>query len=91
MFVKFDFRCPAGHVHEALVKRGVKEHECPECGDQAQQVWITPPSLDWAGMAMGENAGPEFISRFEKSHKKRREQEEKHKAEHGDNMRGAGG
>lgn len=86
----FDFRCPDGHVHEALVKVGVNEHVCPECGKTAKQVWLTAPKLDWTGMAMGENAGPEFIARFEKSRKQRREQEEKHKAEHGDNMRGAG-
>lgn len=86
----FDFRCPEGHVHDALVKAGVKVHECPECGQEAEQVWLSAPKLDWAGMAMGESAGPEFVARFEKSHKKRREQERKYKKEHGDSMRGAG-
>ena len=87
----YDFRCPDGHVHEAIVPYTERhKHECPECGKQAELVWLTTPKLDWSGMAMGPNAGPEFIDRFEKSHKKRREQEEKHKSEHGDNLRGAG-
>lgn len=86
----FDFRCPEGHVHDALVKAGVKEQVCPECGETAKQVWLSAPKLDWAGMAMGENAGPEFIARFEKSHKKRREQEERTLKEHGDRGRLAG-
>jgi len=86
----YDFRCPEGHVHDTITPVGTKTVVCPECGKEAKQVWLSAPKLDWAGMAMGENAGPEFIDRFEKSHKKRREQERKHKEEHGDNMRGAG-
>lgn len=53
-------------------------------------MWLTAPKLDWSGMAQGENAGPEFIDRFEKSHRKRAEQERKHQQEHGDDMRLAG-
>jgi len=87
----YDFRCPDGHVSELLVPyKDRKEQPCPECGDTATLVWLQAPKLDWAGMAMGANAGPEFIDRFEKSHKKRREQEQKHKAEHGDKLRDAG-
>ena len=87
----YDFRCPDGHVHEHLAKVGQKVNVCPECGKDAKHVWLSAPKLDWSGMAMGPNAGPEFIDRFERSRKQRREQEEKHKSEHGDNMRGAGG
>lgn len=86
-----DFRCPDGHVHEALVKHGVNERVCPDCGKQAEKKFLTAPKLDWMGMAQGENAGPEFVARFDKAHKKRREQEQNHKREHGDNLRGAGG
>ena len=88
----YDFRCRNGHVHQNLVKFDEKDNQvCPECGEPAKQVWLTAPKLDWSGMAVGPNAGPEFIDRFEKSHKQRREQEEAHKREHGDNLRGAGG
>lgn len=87
----YDYRCPAGHVHEALVPyEERKAHQCPECGNMADQVWLTCPELDWSGMAQGPNAGPEFVDRFERSHKKRREQEEAHRKEHGDSLRGAG-
>lgn len=91
MPVLYDFRCENEHVHSELVPAGVRFNPCPTCGEQARQVWLTTPKLDWSGMAQGPNAGPEFIDRFEKSHKKRREQEEKHRAEHGDDLRGAGG
>lgn len=87
----YDFRCRNGHVHEALVKFGVKSDECPVCGDNAKQVWLRAPNLDWSGMAQGENAGPEFIDRFEKSHKQRAEKERQFKAEHGELPCGAGG
>lgn len=86
----YDFRCPEGHVSEHLVPAGVKVVDCPHCDEKAEQVWLTAPHLDWSGMAMGENAGPEFIDRFAKSHKKRREQEEKTMREHGDRGRLAG-
>jgi putative FmdB family regulatory protein len=87
----YDFRCPSGHTNALLVPYSERnEQVCPDCGEIAKQVWLTAPKLDWSGMAMGANAGPEFIDRFEKSRKKRREQERKHKEEHGDSMRGAG-
>lgn len=88
----YDFRCVNGHVHQALVPYEERNSQvCPECAEEAKQVWLTAPKLDWSGMAQGENAGPEFIDRFNRSRKQRREQEEAHKAEHGDNLRGAGG
>ncbi len=87
----YDFRCANGHVSEHLVPVGTSEVDCPECGEPAKQVWLTAPKLDWAGMAQGPNAGPEFIDRFEKSRKQRAKAEQKHKEEHGDALRGAGG
>ena len=71
-----DFRCAQGHVTESLVKIGVKEIQCPECGKAAELKFLTPPKLDWQGIGAQANASPEFISRFEKAHKERRKQEE---------------
>ena len=79
-----DFECGAGHVHDALVKPDIQEHECPECGDTAHMVFLTPPRIDWASMAQGDNAGPEFIERFDRIHRKQKEKEERSWKEHGD-------
>lgn len=88
----YDFRCNEGHTSTLLVPYEERlEQPCPECGQTAKQIWLTAPKLDWAGMAQGPNAGPEFVDRWEKSHKQRREQEEAHTREHGDKLRGAGG
>lgn len=57
---------------------------CPDCGEPGKRVYLTPPKLDWAGMAQGESAGPEFIDRWEKVHKKETEKQEKALREHGD-------
>lgn len=38
----FDFRCPDGHVHEALVKSDVMALECPVCGLRAQRQLSAP-------------------------------------------------
>ncbi len=78
-----DFKCDAGHIHDALVKPDIQEHECPECGETASMVFLTPSRIDWYNMAMGENAGPEFIARFDKNHRKQKEKEEKYEKEHG--------
>ena len=86
-----DFRCPNGHVTDQLVSQATKEIDCPECGELAERVFLTAPNLDWAGMAQGENAGPEFVERFERSRRQRANQERQHIEEHGDSMRGAGG
>lgn len=88
----YDFRCHAcGHKHQGLVPYSEKDNQvCPVCGGHSKHVWLSAPHLDWSGMAQGENAGPEFIDRFEKSHKKRAEQEKAYKREHGDDMRLAG-
>lgn len=88
----YDFRCDeCDHVFDALVAVGSKNLECTNCGlITARRVWLSAPKLDWSGMAMGPNAGPEFIDRFERSHVERRKKEEAHKAKHGDELRGAG-
>lgn len=84
MAVIHDFRCANGHVHDAYVSSGTTEVPCPQCREPAQRVFLRAPRLDWAGMAQGENAGPEFIDRFEKNHRKEKEKQEKSLREHGD-------
>lgn len=86
-----DFRCINGHVSDHLVRQGVALVDCPFCDEKAEMVFLTPPKLDWAGMAQGENAGPEFVDRFERSRRERVNLEQQHVKEHGDAMRGAGG
>lgn len=82
--VVHDFRCDAGHVSEHYVSSGTDCVRCPTCWKPAHRVFLTAPKIDWAGMAQGENAGPEFIDRFEKNHKKEKERQEKIYREHGD-------
>lgn len=84
MAVVYDFRCPSGHVTEELVPVGTREIECPICGEPARYVILSPAKLDWAGMAQGPNAGPEFIDRFERAHRAQKDKEERSLAEHGD-------
>ena len=88
----YEFECSVcSHDWTNLKRLGEYEDPCPNCGNDGRKVIRTAPKLDWAGMAMGPNAGPEFVDRFDRSHRKRLEQEKRHAAEHGDDMRGAGG
>ena len=79
-----DFRCAVGHVTEHWVSSGTESVSCSVCSEPAQRVFLTAPKLDWAGMAQGANAGPEFIDRFEKVHAKEKARQEKTYSEHGD-------
>jgi len=79
-----DFRCDEGHVHEHYVRSGVDSVPCPTCSKPSRRVYLTAPKLDWLGMAQGASAGPEFIDRFERVHKKETERQEKILREHGD-------
>ena len=79
-----DFRCANGHVHEHYVSRGTDTVPCSTCSEPASRVFLSAPKLDWAGMAQGENAGPEFIDRFEKNHRKETARQEAIHREHGD-------
>ena len=80
-----DFRCTeCKQVHTELVSAADKEHQCPACGAVSTVVFLQAPKLDWYNMAMGNNAGPEFIDRFEKNHRKQKEKEERCLQEHGD-------
>ena len=83
-----DYSCGAGHVSEHYVSRGTKIVSCPVCQSPAHLVFLSAPRLDWAGMAQGENAGPEFVDRFERIHKKEQARHAKYRAEHDDNMPG---
>ena len=57
---------------------------CKKCGEPATLVFLTPPKLDWYGMAQGENAGPEFKDRFDRNHRRQAEKERKSWNENGD-------
>ena len=88
----YDFRCTNGHTYEGRCSYEDRNSQvCPECDEPAKLVFLTAPNLDWMGIGAQANASPEFIDRFEKAHKQRAKQENDYKAEHGDNMRGAGG
>ena len=79
-----DFECPSGHVTELSVESGTASVACPKCGSPAERVYLTPPKLDWLGMAQGANAGPEFIDRFAKVHERETRRQERILREHGD-------
>lgn len=82
-----DFKCANGHVHEELLSIHWKSEEsmpCTECDKPSFRVFLTPPRIDWAGMAQGDNAGPEFVARFDKVHQDKAEKERRCWNEHGD-------
>ncbi len=79
-----DFRCRKRHVHQIYVTSDTKSVECLTCGDPASRVFLSPPHLDWTGMAMGPNAGPEFVDRFARVHDEEERRQSKTLKEHGD-------
>ena len=84
MAIVHDFRCAEQHVSEHYVSTGTTSVQCPQCKRPALRVYLKAPALDWTGMAMGENAGPEFIDRFRKVHDDETKRQEATLAEHGD-------
>ena len=89
--VIYDFRCTqCDHTWEEWAEQGIDSLPCPKCSGTSKRVWLTAPKLDWQGMAMGPNAGPEFVDHFEKSHKQQQALEAKSKREHGDYGRAPG-
>lgn len=84
MAILHDFQCAVGHVSEHFVGSEDTQVSCPQCQKPARRVFLQAPRLDWSGMAQGANAGPEFIARFEKQHKKETARQEKILAAHGD-------
>ena len=38
----FDFQCPGGHTHEALVDSEIRVSPCPTCGKEATRLIGTP-------------------------------------------------
>lgn len=80
-----DYRCEeCGELQERYCKAEEKELNCVHCGGVANRVILKAPQPDWAGLAMGNNASPEAISRFERSHRQRKEKEAKHMRDNGD-------
>jgi putative FmdB family regulatory protein len=80
-----DYRCPVGHVHEALVKMSERAdpQACRECDATAERVFLQPANWDWSKQAILSD-GPEFDSRFKKLHQDQKVKEERCMAEHGD-------
>jgi hypothetical protein len=62
----------------------VKVHTCPECANESKVVFLTAPKIDWGKMGAQANASPEFIDRFEKTHKQQADKEAKFEKEHGE-------
>jgi hypothetical protein len=79
-----DFRCPAGHVHDAIVHWKTQTRECPECGNLAERVFLKTPTLNYLAMGAQENVSPEFQAKFDKMHKEQKAKEEKSLEDHGD-------
>ena len=83
--ILYDFRCPAGHVTEHLLKlsQRTEPQECPTCGAKSERVVVDPPKWDYGRMAVNSDS-PEFIDRFERSHLQQKEKERRSLEEHGD-------
>lgn len=84
MAVLHDFQCSCGHTFEDFIRSTDTTAPCPSCEGSAERVFLKAPNLDWAGMAQGANAGPEFIDRFDKVHRRETARQEKILREHGD-------
>lgn len=83
--IMHDHRCTeCSSVTEALVNASVRSVSCRKCGGHATRVILKAPQPNWAGLAMGDNASPEAINRFERSRKQQRDKEEKSLRENGD-------
>lgn len=73
-----EFRCQTcNHEHEELVNLRDREAPCPKCGASSKQVFLTPAKIDWGAMGAQANVSPEFIDRFERTHKQQLEKEKK--------------
>ena len=42
---RYDYRCPGGHVTEALRPREEDTCPCPQCGLPAESVVLSPPGV----------------------------------------------
>lgn len=83
--IMYDYRCPAGHVHEALVKMSDRDNpqDCTRCDDKAERMLLTPPKWDWGKMGATSD-GHGFADRFKRVHEQQAEKERLCLAEHGD-------
>ncbi len=89
-----DFRCEdCGSVEEHMCKAGDDLSICDACGGVSHKVILTTAKPHWSSLAMGNNASPEAVDKFEKMHKQQKAKEEKTFKEHGDygNAPGASG
>lgn len=83
--IMHDHRCvECQAITEALVKSDETSVSCHRCGGHAKRVILKAPNPDWTGLAMGDNASPEAINRFERSRKQQKDKEEKSLRENGD-------
>ena len=79
MGLLFDFRCAAGHTHEALVKSKTRTVTCKTCGKPAQRMLAAPRSqLDGCSGDF-----PSAAIKWEKKREEKMRQERKHKDKHG--------
>ena len=79
MGLLFDFRCAAGHTHEALVKSKTRTVKCETCGKPAQRL-IPAARCNLEGVT---GSFPSAAIKWEKKREEKMRQERKHKANHG--------
>lgn len=81
----FEYKCPdCEQYFDKNCSIAERKHQTHEgCGSIAKQVIRTNAALNWTSLAMGDSASPEAVARFDKTHKKQVEKEEKAIREHG--------
>lgn len=83
--ILFDFKCPVcDHEFEELVKSGITQAPCPNCGGTANKALLRAPRIDLLRMGSQPNASPEAIDYFERVHKQQARIEEAAERDHGD-------
>jgi putative FmdB family regulatory protein len=88
--ILYDFECPVHGLFEELVKSGIHQIPCPQCGRTSNRQ-ISAVHIDRLGMAVQEGATPTSLDYFEKVHKERRAIEDRNYERHGDYGAEAGG
>lgn len=75
----FDFECPAGHEHEALVDSEERVHACPDCQLPAQRR-IAAPRCKLEGFS---GAFPSAADAWEKRRESHMKKERRNVERHG--------